>query len=868
MRRRFLSFLATFAFRYAWLMLTLIVTLTAGSVWLALRMNFDTSLVAFLPADASHDENIGEIVSDTRKLEPVRGVIRAKEAGHAAELISVARELVRLLDDPRFFATPVYKVDELAQSYYGSLSNKRLIQLLTPADWAELKRLMSERISEDRLRRLRATRLSAFVPPRLLDSTRQDPLGALETIRQRLAASHGPIRLATHDGYFLSPDQSALTILLYPVLSPENGRDAARTLHFLDDSRDFLFEKHAAWRKVFDIDFSGSLVTTARQLRRMEDDQKLILSFALPLMALLVLLVFRKVEAIFFILVPPVVGLAWTLGLATLVFGGIASVTALLLLIILAIGLQYSVHLYHRFILELYRSHNYYRALSRAYVETGRGILASAVVVALLFFFICVAALRGVEDWRGLLHILRDSRGYGQLGLVAGLGILCNLSACLLALPMLAAIKHALARGRIKPVHLYRFGLKRFYGPALDNPRATVGILLLVCVFFGYHARDLDFYPRFASITPFFLTLESRPRPDVADKAGYPQPGRPIIAVVRGRTWQETLERNDQLYQNLCALGEQSNMLCFDSLRTVLPSLRSQKASLDTLNRLDLEPFRRAIDKVSRSVGLKPVVYEPFLEALAALKEMALNPDSIEFDAAAGDSLISAVQRTMTHKDNTYYVATAIYPRAGGFAPAQLGRLSAALRQGLAGLTLIGDPLIERDLSRLIKVNLAVMILMSIFVIWLALLLHFHSIRFAWLTFLPVVAEVIWLCGMMAIMGLQIHFFTLLAMPLILCLAMDNALQLAQFYRDRQPCSVRHAMVSLGRVVMLSCGLMVLLYGTLALAYYPAVRNFGAVVIYGAAGVSVGTVMLLPALLQLYGRGQPLLETLIVESDV
>jgi predicted RND superfamily exporter protein len=104
-------------------------------------------------------------------------------------------------------------------------------------------------------------------------------------------------------------------------------------------------------------------------------------------------------------------------------------------------------------------------------------------------------------------------------------------------------------------------------------------------------------------------------------------------------------------------------------------------------------------------------------------------------------------------------------------------------------------------------------------------------------------------------------------MPLIFCLAMDNALQLAQFYRDRQPCSVRHAMGSLGRVVLLSCGLMVLLYGTLALAYYPAVRNFGAMVIYGAAGVSVGTVMLLPALLQLYGRGQPLLETLIVESD-
>ena len=72
MRRNFLRFLATFTFRYAGLILPLFLALTGASLWLvADRMRIDTSLAAFLPPASPEMKNIGEIVSDYRKLEPV-----------------------------------------------------------------------------------------------------------------------------------------------------------------------------------------------------------------------------------------------------------------------------------------------------------------------------------------------------------------------------------------------------------------------------------------------------------------------------------------------------------------------------------------------------------------------------------------------------------------------------------------------------------------------------------------------------------------------------------------------------------------------------------------------------------------------------
>lgn len=868
MRRRFLRILAIFTFRWAWLLLPLLVLLTGAALWRTGQMTIDTSLEPFLPAEVQNHPPLGEIISDYRKLEPVLVVIHARTPGQEHLLTEAADLMAEWLNYRLYFYAPVYKADQEAQSFYESLSDLRLIQLLTPDDWATLERQLSQQLSAERLKALMAYRSLAFLPRALVESTRKDPFGVFADVRERLASSRGPTRLAPHNGYFFSADKRAVAILVYPVRSPSSALSAIETLKFLENCRESLLERHPEWQGQLTIDFAGSMVDSARQIRGMRADAKLILSFVVPLAMLLILLVFRKLEAVFFILLPPLAGLIWTLGLAEVAYGGISLVTAAVLIVILAIGLQYNVHLYHRFVVELYRNHNYYRALARSYVETGRGVLASAVVIAILFFLLVVTSLPGVEGGRDLLA----SRGFGRLGILAGVGILFNLAACLVCLPLFAAIKARLARGVVKPAHLYRFGLETFYEPAIANPRAMLGVMLLVCVFFGFQAQRLDFYPRFTSIAPFFFSADgaSAQAKDESPQPwhDFPRPGRPIVAVVRGATLQETLERNDRLYETLARLSDRHNILAVDSLRSVLPSLSSQQASLERLRQLDLSRLRRALDQASRASGFQPTLYAPFLQSLEALKAKAGNPEYILYRDDASPTLIQAMQRFATRREDGYSIATVIYPKTAGFRPADLDDLSTALRQGLPGITLAGDPLIEQSLSRLVKFNLAIMIALSILIILLALLLHFRSPRYAALTFVPVLAEIIWLCGAMALSGLTIHFFTVLVMPLALCLAMDNSLQLTQYYRDRQPCSVRHAMLSVGRVAMLTCSLLGLLLGTACLSHVGGLQDLGLTVLFAGLAILSGTVMLLPALLQLFGRDQSLFSIMVLDEEI
>src|SRR5690606_36014880 len=132
--------------------------------------------------------------------------------------------MARLINYPNYFLQPIYRVEDLGQSYYQSLSDLRLIQLMTEEDWAHLQEAVSNRISSNRLKRLMAYRLNAFAPPKLKEFPKEDPLGALDTIRRRLTYSRGPTLLQPRDGYFISPDGQAVLLLAYPVLSPEDGK--------------------------------------------------------------------------------------------------------------------------------------------------------------------------------------------------------------------------------------------------------------------------------------------------------------------------------------------------------------------------------------------------------------------------------------------------------------------------------------------------------------------------------------------------------------------------------------------------------------------------------------------------------------------
>ena len=867
MRRRFLSFIARTAFRFAGVLSLILALLTAMSVSGLRHLRLDAGLSDFLSPDSPQARRIGPIMRDYRNLEPIVVDIRGLDGATESDLIDVANALAAELRDTPYFTEPVYKVDALAQEYYESLSDVRLIALLTTQDWDYFTNLMQERILSEQLGVVRHRRLSAFLPRRP-DFASSDPLGVLAEIRQRLTNTRAPIPITPRRGYFFTPDGRTLQMLLFAVRPSDDALNALRTTTFLNSTREYLLEHNEAWRSLADIQFSGSHIETAAKLRSMIRDLALIGGSSLFFVLMFLVLTFRKVEALAFILLPPVLGSVWALGLAHAfcrafgintvveldqVYTRFTGVTVAFLLITFGIGLSYSVHLFHRFTMELYRHRSYYRALHTAYVETGRGVLASGLTSALIFFSL----------------YLTSFRGFKELGVMAGVATLCNLAAVLLTMPTLAALKSWLAKGRVRPIALYRMRMAGLSEPAIRAPRVTLAALLLISVFLGVGYRSgrlsvlsLDFHPHFMSIAAYLF------HPETAQEGpaqGSPRPGRPLVGIVQGETIQEALEKNDQLYDDLVRLrqqwGEQLGILTVDSLRVVLPSLDTQRRSLDTMKNIDLKPLNESIENSSRAAGFQPVIFQSILDQIADLQERSADAELTEYSSPAGEAFNEAVRRKVTHRDGTYRVATPIFPSAQGFSQEQLQRLIRLINPTEEHVKFIGDPIVESQFSERIKYDLALLAFLSSLSVFFALFLHFRrNIRYALLASVPIAVELLWVCGAMSHAGIPLHFLTLMALPLVVTLSLDNSIHLLQHFLDRNPDDVRLTVISLGRSVVLSCVVVGLLYGTLG--FVDGLRDLGFVCVFGALASLVGTLVLLPALIQIWGRDQTLLSVL------
>lgn len=864
MRRRILRWVAERTFRFAWIVALILALLTALSISGIRRLRLDTGLSDFLPPDRTGARAIGDTFLDYRNLEPIIIDIHGNEDAGELEFIDVANELANLTDNPSFFSRRVYKVDGLGQEFYDSLTDLRLIALLTNREWDYLRALMEERISQQRFEMIRARRVSAFLPRRP-DRASQDPLGVLETIRNRLSRSRAPIPIVPRRGYFFSPDGRTLRILLFPVRSSDDALHALRTARFLEDVREFAYSRRPEWRGKFEIELSGSHLETAARIRRLRSGLSLIVGFSLVLVLALLILTYRKLEAIAFVLIPPVLGLVWALGLAHgfclvtginsieefgVIYTRITGVTLAFLLITFGIGLSYSIHLFNRFTYELYHNRNYYRALQRAYVDTGRGVFASAMVSALIFFSMYLTSFRGLRE----------------LGILAGVATLCNLAACLLTVPTLAALKNWMAKGKVSPIELYRLDPPALSEPGIRAPRVTIAAMLLVTVFLSigigrgnFETVSMKFHPRFSSIAAYLLRPDE---PILLQPEANPRPGRPLVAIVEGDTIQEALERNDQLYEDLIGLseehGDRLGILAIDSLRIVLPSLDSQRRSLGVLKTLDLQPLEHSIQLASQRAGFQPIVFQNFLDQIRNMQQRSVSARLIEYSSAEGDALIRSVQRLVTtDREGRFRIATPIFPASEGFSHGQVDMLVQRIDPGGSSVTFVGDPIVERELSVRLRYDLALLALLCAGSIFAGLLVHFRSIRYAVLAFVPILFQGMWIFGGLNLIGGSLHLLVLMAVPLAMTLAVDNSIHLLQDYIDHGSADLRHTIATVGRSVVLTSLSMGLLYGTLSLTGFEGLRDLGMVVVFGAAAAVVGTLMLLPALIRIWGNGQP-----------
>lgn len=123
-------------------------------------------------------------------------------------------------------------------------------------------------------------------------------------------------------------------------------------------------------------------------------------------------------------LAPLLAGIFWTMGALQIIYGSLNLFTAMMGLVLLGLGIDFSVHVVTRFQEERSRGTDIEEAVSTMFGATGVAVIIGGVTTSLAFFTLLVG----------------DTQGVSEFGVASGLGVLLTLVAIFLTLPALLVI--------------------------------------------------------------------------------------------------------------------------------------------------------------------------------------------------------------------------------------------------------------------------------------------------------------------------------------------------------------------------------------------------------------------------------------------
>ena len=191
-------------------------------------------------------------------------------------------------------------------------------------------------------------------------------------------------------------------------------------------------------------------------------------------------------------LLPLMIGIFWTTGLLYLLFGSLNLFTAMIMIVLLGLGIDFAIHTISRFNEETTKGKSTEEALSTMLSSTGVAVITGGLTSAAAF----------------LTLLIGKSSGVFEFGAAAGFGVLLTLAAILFILPPILAIRvRVLRKRRQEKLTASNETFDTTISTASEafpiigkiartgwrHPWIFISITLLVCIFSLWAKRHIEF---------------------------------------------------------------------------------------------------------------------------------------------------------------------------------------------------------------------------------------------------------------------------------------------------------------------------------------------------------------------------------------
>jgi hypothetical protein len=660
------------------------------------------------------------------------------------------------------------------------------------------------------------------------------------------------LNLRSQDGVLMTEDGAFTLLLMRPEGGSHDFRFAKRMLEALEsESRaalDALGIEGTVGRgpapELADegqvhVGITGAPAIIVDYREILAHDIRSISGFAFLMVLVLFLLAFRRVSGMFIAGVPLVVGVVWSLGFAAVFVGEINVFTAGSVAILCGLAIDFTIHLYNRYLEESHASRDMWRAFHAAHGETGVGIAAAAGTTAWAFL------ATGLSGFRGLRH----------LGLICAAGIALTFIASLLLVPAIAAISARIKRKPDRPKGLASFGLAPMLTVVLRHSRLTVALGLLATLALAWPASgvrlDEDFR-RFRPVAAGSIQLQEV----IGEQIGASL--SPVLALVASDDPAVLMERTAKVERELDRLVGPEPMPLAASFgpTRVVPPPSDQRRTLERLSKLResgrIDPERVEQDLLAALERHGFRVNERARQAAARVRRM-LSIDSPLSLAAAREGPLGGVLDDMliSRPEGGLEAVVTVYPHRDAPTEELIETLEQAVIRSGTDAVLAGGRVLSQEVKPLVLRDGVRAVLISAIGVVLFLTLVLRRLLLVGLTFVPLLVGVIGSIGLMAVFRVDFNLVSVSVVPLIFGIGIDNGIHIVHRFIEHRRENLVEVFRHTGRGIVMTSLTTMVGFGALVFADYPGLVSSGVLAILGVGATLVTAVTLLPALLKM-----------------
>ncbi len=903
MRDKLLIKLADWAVNKTRWMMAVVIILTLFFGYLAEHIQYTTKWSDMLPRGDKRTIEFDRILDEFVSASNIVIVVQGEENQIKTFADGIAPKLLQPLPVPGKDAEPRVFVRRVDYKQEVDFIRNHGFMLIKESDLKNMKDIFQDPALIPLLANINNSFEKEYIQTEESLSTREKEDGAymfldgietwLQVMERYLAGEKVDIQetraavdeLLTGDPYFISYDRKALILNVIPNFSlmdmelMVDGTDAVqaivnKTLQNFPDVQAGLTGMIPLGRDEMVYSMQGLQYTS---------------TIAIIAIGALLFVSFRMWVAPILALVNLIIGLIWAAGLSMLFVPVLNMMTMMFVVILIGLGIDFSIHVISGFTEMRALGQPLDEAMRNGLLKTGKGIMTGAVTTAFAFLSLMIG----------------DSRLISELGLVTGVGLLSVAVATFLFLPGILVIrerrreKRLLKKGKEKlsePRDISFIALGR--GCEILKKRYVFTILTAVVLtgLLTWAAFNITFDYNYMNIEPEgipSITLQDT----VLDKFDLSMDFAYLVA--EGTEESRNLSEKARDYSSVAMVEDISLYLpskkeqqkrrpyiieikksISDSERRLLQSDKNMERLIKEIERLEMNiielqdmAFLGGQDKVDKKCGEivgfpgrenRLTIFNRLQKLFGNGKDKIIDgAQAFQDDYASyfkGNVLrmcntepiqlenlpVSVVDR-YANKDRDLFLVT-VLPGDNIWQDAKfLNRFTDDLDEISARVT--GFPPVFRALIDIIGRDGRNAALLTLVVVFFLLWVDFRHLGHALMAMIPLAAGMVWMVGIMNIVGRQLDVMSIMGIPMILGIGIDYGVHIVHRWRREGVNSVKTVFSSTGKAILLTSLTTILAFGSMVFSIWRGYGSLGIALSIGVSACFLTTVLILPGII-------------------